>query len=298
MSSYQRPAWRNWLEYGVARISIGLVRLLPDRSLPWLARVTSGCWHALDAPRRTVCRENLRAAFPEKSDAEIHRLARAVFGHVVIVNLETASHHHDGVERWLERVDDPRRSEGPPKDPVVWVAMHFGFWEFTPGAAARGGKPVLTVNRTLRNPLLEGMVDELRTAMGSETVPKGRAARELLATLKRGEPIGLLVDQHAGSKGIWVPFFGRPASTVSTPARLALRFDAPIRPLVLVRNGLLRYELRILEDIAPEGTAEELTAKMNRAFEDVIREKPEQWLWIHKRWKGGRSQAPAAAAAG
>jgi len=293
-----RPAWRNWLEYWFATLAIAFIRLLPDRALPWVAKVAGRCWQAVDPIHRVACRDNLRAAFPEKTDAEITRLSRAVFEHVVIVNLEVATHYDDGIERWLERIDDPRRDEGPPQDPVVWVAMHFGFWEFTPGAAARGGKPVLTVNRTLRNPLLERMVDRLRTAMGSETVPKGRAARELLATLKRGEPIGLLVDQYAGSDGIWVPFFGRPASTVVTPARMALRFKAPIRPLVLVRKGLLQYELRILDDIPPQGTVEELTARMNRAFEDVIREKPEQWLWMHKRWKPGRTPVSGAVAAG
>jgi len=292
VGSDARPAWRNRLEYAVVRPALFLVHRLPDFAIPFVGRLSARIWQGLDGTRRRACRENLREAFPEKSEKEIRRLARAVFNHVVTVNLEMVVHSRDGIDRWLERVDDPRRDEGPPTDPVVWVAIHFGFWEFTPGAAARGGKPVLTVNRPLRNPMIERLVEGLRTVMGSETVPKGRAARALVATLKRGEPIGLLVDQYAGRSGFWVPFFGRPASTVAAPARMALRFKAPLRPLVLVRKGLLRYELRILPDIPPEGTAEELTAAMNRAFEEVIRELPEQWLWLHKRWKGHPPPSP------
>jgi KDO2-lipid IV(A) lauroyltransferase len=279
------------LEYAAVRALFFLVRRVPDFALPLAGRIFGGLWQGIDWPRRRVCRENLSDAFPEKSEEEIRRLSRAVFNHVAVVTMETVSHSRDGIDRWLERVDDPRRDEGPPSGPVVWVAIHFGFWEFTPGAAARGGKPVLTVNRPLRNPLIAGLIDGLRTDMRSETVPKGRAARALIATLKRGEPIGLLVDQYAGRSGLWVPFFGRPASTVAAPARMALRFKAPLRPLVLVRKGLLRYELRILPDIPPEGTAEEMTAAMNRAFEAVIRELPEQWLWLHKRWKGSSASA-------
>ena len=279
------------------RAAVWCLARIPDSQLGPATGVVGALWHGLDRRHQRICRDNLTAAFPERSAAEIDQLTRDVFKHLAAVVLELCGHYRDGVDAWLERVDDPAFADGPPTGRAVYVAAHFGFWEFTPGAATRGGEQVLTVHRPFRNDLIDGFVRRARAGLGSETVPKKGALRPLLARLRAGRPIGLIIDQYGGRSGVDAPFFGRPALTVPSAAALALKMQAPVRPVGLIRTGVLRYRLVLLPELPPEGTVESLTVRINQSLETLVREAPEQWLWIHERWRRPSRLRPRPGAA-
>lgn len=240
-----------------------------------------------------IARRNLARAFPDMSAAEIEATVRAVwdnlgrvageFPHVGRLDLFNDPRVAvDGVEH-IDRLRDDGR-------PGIFFTAHLGNWELAAIAVAQRGIPLGVVYRAANNPTADDLIRRGRANLPGELLAKGRdGAKRALAILQRGGHLGLLPDQKMND-GINVPFFGRPAMTAPALAQFALKYDCPVVPIHVVREGGFRFRI-IVEpplDIRPTGDRHAdvaaITAEVNRVIEEWIRRTPGQWLWLHRRW--------------
>jgi KDO2-lipid IV(A) lauroyltransferase len=279
------------------------VRGLPDWACRALAAAAGEGIFWLVLRRRRVARLNLRIAFPGMSEAERTRVARASCRSFVLTGLEGARllYRYDvekareyarkkveGAEPLLARVRELHEGAGG----CVFVTPHLGNWEFLLHAATLAGVPLVIVVRPLDNARLEKYLFGMRASSGQEILSKRDAFFHLRTALRRGRSVGILADQHAGARGMDAPFFGRPASTTTAPAGLAVHFHRPIvLAACLRREGGEGHRALLGEPLWPDREADSLaeiarlTAALNAQMEDFIRQAPEQYLWMHDRWK-------------
>ena len=174
---------------------------------------------------------------------------------------------------------------------VVCVGAHFGNWEIGGWVMSMLGYRVNAVERPLRNPLVHRELNAFRRATGQQTIEKNGAMREAIRVLKRGEILAMLADQDARRDGIFVPFLGRQASTHRAPAILSVKYGAPIVTFAVPRLSGWKYRIEFDEPFVAEETGDherdiqEATGRYTAALERHIRRWPEQWLWMHRRWK-------------
>ncbi len=174
--------------------------------------------------------------------------------------------------------------------PIIFFSGHFGNWEVASLMAVQYGLDVAQIYRAANNPEVEPIVRDLRRSLGVEPIAKGTAgARRIIAALKAGKSLAMLVDQKMND-GIAVPFFGRPAMTAPALAELALRYDCTVLPARVDRLGGARFRLTVFPPLRVDRSGDRRTdihsamVAVNRCLEDWIRERPEQWLWLHRRW--------------
>ena len=182
---------------------------------------------------------------------------------------------------------------------LIFATGHIGNWEASGAIFQLMGISAGAIARPLDNPLLDTYINGIRQATGQEIWDKFGAMRSVLRVLRKGEPFGILVDQDAGKRGVFAPFFGIEASTIPTVADLAIRTGAPILVAGMHRAAEpMRYRLTVCDplrvDPANDATAERerLLREMNAQLETVIRRHPEQWLWLHRRWKTRPTPTP------
>jgi len=286
--------FRYWLETAGFLLVMGFFGLFDvDRASSiggWIGRNLVG--------RRLLSRrplQNLKSAYPEKSEAELRVILNAMWDNLGRVMAEYA--HLDRL-RWTgpnpritvsgtEHLDEAKaRGKG-----VLLVSGHFANWEIMPSVAREYGFSGGTVVRPPNNPYVSRWMERARARNGmEELIPKGaQGTRRTFSLLRRGDAICVLVDQRA-SEGIQVPFFGRPAFTTPAPAAMALKLGAVIVPVSNERVNGAHFHMRVFPMIEPPTTGDperdlvELTAAMTRFIEERVREKPGDWLWIHKRW--------------
>lgn len=239
--------------------------------------------------RRTL--EHLALAFPECTEAERRRLGRASFLHHGM-NLAECLHllarpreeaaSHVAVEGW-GRVD-ALRSAGRP---ILLLTAHLGNWELLGAVSSLRGLTLHAVVRPLDDPVLHRLLDRLRRHLGSVTIERGTrgAPRQLLQALKRGDALVMLIDQDTRVEGDWVPFFGRLAYTPTGAAKIALRQEAAVLPAFVERLADGSHRARFLEPLELPDDPVAATARMTELIEDEIRRCPEQWVWMHRRWR-------------
>jgi len=277
-----------------ARLLFALFNLLPLDAASalggFLARTIGP---RLGASKRAVI--NLRRAMPELSEEEIRRIVRGMWDNLGRV---VAEYPHLGRFRVYEkggRVEhvgtelvDPILAAGRP---ILFVSAHFGNWEVATLAATQRGLEVAQIYRAANNPRVDALVTEFRSIVGSELIPKGTvAARRSMEALKEGRQLALLVDQKMNN-GIPVPFFGRDAMTAPAVAQLAMRYDAAIVPARVERLRGAHFRLTVFPEIEQPRTGDrradtrEIMARVNAVIESWIRERPEQWFWVHRRWR-------------
>ena len=194
---------------------------------------------------------------------------------------------YEGFEHYAEA---KRRGKG-----VLFATAHLGNWELSAFAHAVLTEPMHVVVRPLDNPLLDRWVTAKRSATGNQIWGKKEAARAMLRALHANEPVGILVDQNAGlTEGVFVPFFGVPASSNAAFAKLAWRSGAAVLPGFLVWSAEGQcYVLRFYPLLELTGDVPTDTARVQAAVERAIREHPDQWLWLHRRWKTRPPGEPA-----
>jgi KDO2-lipid IV(A) lauroyltransferase len=238
-------------------------------------------------------RLNLRAAIPEFSETEIDAIVRGVWDNLGRVAAEYPHLRRIKVfepggrveTRGLEHLDASlvagRR--------VVLFSGHLGNWEIAALAGGQYGLDIAQIYRAANNPLFDRLIGRLRGDQG-ELIPKGSvASRRAAATLRRGGHLSLLVDQKLND-GIAVPFFGRPAMTAPALALFALHFDCDVLPVRVERTEGARFRLTVYPKLPlPRSGSREadvlaLMTAVNRTLEEWIRERPEQWFWLHRRW--------------
>jgi len=246
---------------------------------------------------------HITAAFPDKPRAEIDRIVRLMWD--MLGRIAGEYPHLDAITRDAGKPGSRIAVEGRETvellrrgGAALLFSGHIANWELYAPALAALGIPYAQVYRDPNNPFVSWLVRRVRRLPPDAMIPKGAAgARQSLATLARGGRLGMLIDQKMND-GIAVPFFGRDAMTAPALARLALRFGCPPVPVRLERLGGARFRLIFYPPlpIAPSGDRDAdtraLTARATRMIEDWIRERPEQWLWLHRRWPD-----PAATAA-
>jgi KDO2-lipid IV(A) lauroyltransferase len=173
---------------------------------------------------------------------------------------------------------------------IIIVTGHFANWEVMPFVGRHYGLSGGMIVRPTNNPYVNQWLDTVRSHNGLERIAKGpQGTRRAFSTLRRGEVLGILVDQRA-SEGIPVPFFGREAFTTPAPAALALKLGAVLLPVSNERLGGARFHVRVHPIIEPAVTGDPdrdlvaLTSRLTQFVEERVRERPGEWLWIHKRW--------------
>ena len=292
--SVRRPTVQDRLGYVLARGLDAAVSRLPERAAePVGSAIGSIVRRPLGIRRNTVI-ENLRRAFPEATPAWIEATARRSYGHlgrevVAMVRLSRLSPQEvielTDVPTWGEVQAALAEGKG-----ALLVTGHYGNWEVAAAAVAARGVPISAVVKPQRNKLVDGMVEAARARLGIGTIRISKAPRQVPRVLAKGGVVGIVADQDARDRGIWVPFFGIPASTFRGPAQFALKFDAAVFASIARRlpDGRYRVEgTRI--PVVRTGDAQEderrLTAALARHLEEEIRKDPGQYFWFHKRWK-------------
>jgi Kdo2-lipid IVA lauroyltransferase/acyltransferase len=288
--------FRHRLEYWAARAVLAALGRMPHRAAravcAALAAVSYWLWPRL----RHVGLRNLELAYPDWTPRRRRRvlwgsfqnLGRmladfAQFPYLKRSNIERLI-VYDGYENFALA---QREGRG-----ILFLTAHFGNWEL--GSVAHGiyGHPVAFVVRRLDNVLIDSLIERYRCSGGGRSINKDDFARQALRALAQGESVGILMDQNMmAPEGVFVDFFGRPACTTFTPARIARKTGAPIvLGLVIWDSKLRKYRLRFdrVEWIALDDGEREIlanTVNFTRRLEEYVRRYPEQWLWVHRRWK-------------
>jgi KDO2-lipid IV(A) lauroyltransferase len=264
--------------------------------LPWAAAQRLGAalgglaWIAGRRDRRRTL-DHLALAFPERADRERRALARASFRHhgttlgecLHLLGRDCADvGRRVVVEGW--EVVEALRAAGRP---ILVLTGHCGNWELLAALINCRGLGMAVVARSLADAGLNELVVGLRRRFGTETLERAApgAARRLLRVLREGGALGMLIDQDTRVEGVWVPFFGRPAFTPVGAARIALRQGAAVVPAFIERLPDGRHHARFHPplDLPPDEVAS--TAAMTAAIEAQVRRRPEQWVWMHRRWR-------------
>jgi KDO2-lipid IV(A) lauroyltransferase len=284
-------------EYSAARLLFSSLALLP-RPLA----IRAGCALARSAylvsgKLRRIGELNLELAFPEMSPRERKLLLRdsmvnlgrhlGEFSRFSTITPETLRETIDC--KGLEHLDAARAlGRG-----VIMITGHLGAWEMASLALSAFGYPFDFLVRRIENPAIERLIENIRTRFGNRTIDKRGAARSMLTTLRTGGTLGLLVDINVvRNKGIFVDFFGVPACTTFIAAKLALRTGAAMVPVFAPwEDRRQRFVVDIGKPLAIERSGDEkedvrqLTSSFTKIVEDYVRRYPDQWLWIHKRWR-------------
>lgn len=291
--------WRHRLEYAVLRVVVGLVAALPLRVAFRVGETAAWLVWCVDRRHRRIGMRNLAIAFPERSEAERRRILRESFLNMgrMAVELVHLPRLNDAQLREMVRFEDEAAWHAAitaPRDTgALILSGHFGNWELLVYAHGRRGHPVSMVHRTIANPLVDRWLNDLRAAAGTRLLRKSHAATAVLRALREHALLVLPFDQNSTRRqGVFVPFFGLPASTNAGMARIALRAGVPVAPVFIVRQGRTpRHVVHMLPLMWAEPTGDferdvvETTARFSRVFESMVRRHPEQWLWVHRRWK-------------
>lgn len=292
---------RPWLDYLVYLAVRGVVVFAQSLSMAQayaLARFLGWVMYSVDKRHRLVGLENLRMAYGDQmTETERDQMTRGVYRHFCMmlmeifhtpkrINLEnyrryiTLAGHEPVLDRLLSQ------------KPIIMLSGHYGNWEMAGYVFGLFGFPTYSVARTLDNPYLERYLLSFRERTGQKMIPKAGGYDQIVEVLESNKPLSMLADQDAGQRGLFVDFFGRPASTHKAIALLAIEHNAPVVVGVARRTGPgFRYELRCAQIIDPgefTGGADDarlLTQRYTSALEELIRQDPSQYLWLHRRWK-------------
>src|SRR5437773_2906028 len=295
----------------LGRAFVVFLQALPLRAVARLGRAGGAMAWWLDARHRRVALKNLALCFgAEKSPAEIRELARENFrrlGENYCCAVKTAGMSNRELENVLEVVGAERffqRPGGEPPPNGMMAIGHFGnFGLYARCAMFAPGYQFVTTYRALRQPALNRLMQSLREKSGCLFFERRTEAGALKTALKGGGVVvGLLADQHAGDKGLRLPFFGHDCSISAAPAVLALRYRCPLFTAVCYRTGLGRWRVEVGDEIPTRENGEPrpvevLMREVNRAFEAAIRRDPANWFWVHRRWKAAPGQTPRSAEA-
>jgi KDO2-lipid IV(A) lauroyltransferase len=293
-----RP-WLDYLAYLAVRLLVAFAQMLSIGQAYALARFLAWVLYHVDARHRQVGLENLTHAYGDRlNDRERDQIVRGVYRHFCMMLMEilhTPRKIH--LTNWRDRV--VLVGHAPIMDrlmtgdrPMIFLTGHYGNWELAGYLFGLFGFPTVAVARTLDNPYLDRYLRSFRERTGQSLIPKTGGYDRMLEVLRSDRVLAFLADQDAGQRGVFVEFFGRPASTHKAIALLAIEHQAPIMVGVARRVGPgFRYEFRCADVIDPAeltGTADDvrlLTQRYTAALERLIRQDPTQYLWLHRRWK-------------
>jgi KDO2-lipid IV(A) lauroyltransferase len=287
---------RQRVEAGLFGLLLLLARIIPRLLLRAVGAVVGTLGYMLDARHRRIALDNVRLAYGDAlTPTEIRRLVRSCwrhFGRMTFESLALTRLTGPAAQRMTEikGLEHVARARQAGKGYLIFSG-HYGHWEL--GAVVQGfcGYPLGVIARPLDNPALERMLANLRGVSGNRVIHKRNAVREAVRTLRKGGGVAIVIDQDALDNGVFVPFFGRPAATTPTLAALALRMNCPVIPCRCEPLSGGRYRVVVDPPVAVElcgNRADDivrLTAACTAIIEGWVRDRPNLWLWMHRRWK-------------
>ncbi|MEW6324532.1 MAG: lysophospholipid acyltransferase family protein [Nitrospirota bacterium] len=308
MAPARRTTVGEWLQYGAVLLVYGLLNVIPHRLARYLGAWAGLAVYGWDRRHRRLVQAQLRTAFPDWPAARIGRVAAQCYANLGRSAAEFARLGRADRETILGRVTveglehlERARRQGRG---VLCLGAHLGNWELLGIVCALLGHRLYPVVRPLHNPRLDRLVNGIRGRHGSAIVSKraDTAPRDMIQALRRGECVGILLDQNtARHQGLFVPFFGRPACTAKGLALMARRTGAPVVPMFIARVGSSdrhRVTIQPAIDWTRGPTIEEElvvnTARCTAAIERMVRAHPEQWLWMHRRWRTQPEAPPSS----
>jgi Kdo2-lipid IVA lauroyltransferase/acyltransferase len=276
-----------------------LLRALWRKGIIWkLAQIMGRLWHRIDFRHRRIVMHNLELAFGEElTKSEREAICRKTFIHLACVLLEfpcLVAIDVDNVDRFMTFSGSDNLYAAANKGTgILAFTAHFGNWELMALAFSLRFWPFHVVVRPLDNDILNRVVDGVRSRGGNRTIPKSDSVRTVLRLLRQHKSVALLIDQNVDwYEGVFVPFFNEVACTSKALATLALRMGLPVLPIFNFQHSDGRYETVFEAEVQLIRTGdsliadiEENTALFNRIIEGYIRKHPEQYFWLHQRWK-------------
>lgn len=262
------------------------------------ASLVGDCYYNFVKRRREGAIKNISTSFPDWNADKVKNVARSSMQHmfqlflaesVQMPSLITPSTwqkyiQFTGVEKITNRLVNNK--------PVIFITGHCGNWELLGYSLSVLGHSIAAVARPLDNPLINDWVLDIRQKYGLEIITKWGSVSVLQNVISSGGSVGFIADQNAGGRGMFVPFFGRLASTYKSIGLLAIRYKAPIACVHAKRlHGQFKYEVSLTDYIEPHDWCNQpdplyyISARYNRAIESMVRNAPEQYLWLHRRWK-------------
>ncbi|MCK5525505.1 MAG: lysophospholipid acyltransferase family protein [Candidatus Latescibacteria bacterium] len=281
--------------YGLVLILFAFVRRMSGRTALCFGEALGRSACHLFSKEREQVREHLSIAFADLSPREIGRLSKEVFVHLgknAVDMMRMGSSTKQELDRIVssEGLEHLDRASEEGKG-VLLLSGHIGNWELLGAYLAMKGYPLSVVGKSLNNPRLDRLLVAHRERFGLRNIARGKATRQILRALHRGEFVGFLIDQDTKVEGAFVDFFGRPAYTPTGPVTLSLKLGAPIVPVAIHRERDNTYHLVVRPRIELIRTGDETedrrinTATCSKILEEFIREYPAQWVWMHRRWK-------------
>ena len=292
---------REKIEYYLVKFFLWLAKITPKSFVYMMMKSITLLVYYFDKRRRNLTVTNLSMAFPEKTSEEIKELSKQVyielsktiseilFMFVGKFDIDNAVKNADEAKKKLQDIAQ-NSTNG-----VIVITAHFSNWELAAHFLARNGLPMLAVGREGNNTLIDQYITvPFRNKYGNRATSKGKAMLAMAKVLKKGDTVGLLIDQKtAYQNSVTVNFFDKPATTTTSVAMLKLKFNPLVVPIFIARQSDGMYEMIIDEPIEymaddiddNEKKIEAMTLKYNQAIEEVIRQYPAQWFWMHNRWR-------------
>jgi len=290
-------AMREWCEYAAAWTILKFLGLLPRPLARAVAAQIALFLLLCRPPLWRAALVNLRLAFPDWSDAKRRHTIRIMARHLGWMAAEFA-HFPDWSRENIERlvvIDGFEHFEAARRlgKGVIFLTGHMSAWEIAPFAQAVYGNPLSFLARAIDNSRVDALINRYRCLSGNLPIEKNNSARAILRVLHDGGTIGILADQNTSlDEGIFADFFGIPAATTTGIARIALRTGAAVIPgFIHWDDSMRKYRLRFEPAVDlgrssdEEADIRENTLRFNKVIENYIRAHPDQWLWVHKRWK-------------
>lgn len=286
---------KNYIEYILFKFFVFLANILPFRVSQRLGKALGIFAYYFIPYRKKVALDNLRKAFPDKSEGEIKQILKMTYVNFFIAIFEFMSFPKFKPEDFkkIVRVENLNyvyealdKGRG-----LILMSGHFGNWELS--AVVLGlevGKPLNVIVKRQRNKFVDNEINKWRCWFGNKVIPMERAFRESLRILSEGGLVALLADQSAPKESLYVNFLGRPASTFAGPALMSLRTGAPIVMGFTIRDRKYNYRIVVEKiDFTPSGNEDEDILKLTQIhtslLEKYIHLYPDHWLWFHRRWK-------------
>jgi KDO2-lipid IV(A) lauroyltransferase len=287
---------KNLIEYCLLRAFTALLLSFPlDYSLP-LARWLADVFYFFPSKFRRRGLQHLKMAYPDKSAAELRRILKDVFEHFTMMLVEVLSfprkirryNYTKYVEiKGLELIDQALKGGKG----VMFISAHFGNWEMIGYAVSLLGYQINTVARFMPNQAADALLNYSRRFQGQRIIYNDNAVRDMMRALKNNRILALVCDQDARVNGVFVDFMGLPSSTVRSPALLHLKLGTPLLMLYCYRPKpnkfyyTFSFERCPLPALNPATAEKQITQAFTADIEKMIRKYPEQWMWMHRRWK-------------
>lgn len=298
----ERNVIGDWLVYFIVRILLCIVQALPDSACVSLANGFAWVFGDVLRIRAQLVEENLRHAFPRTSARRRRQIRRAMWQHLFLLACEIGRAGRKIHEtNWRQHVTFEGCRELVAHElsdrPVILAMAHFGNFEVAGYVAGLLGMPTIAIARPLDNPYLQNFMVRFRQSTGQQIIPSRGTAQIVGRAVEAGASLAVLSDQYGGPKGCWVEFFRRPASCHKSIGLLVLSYQAPLMVINTHRTGrLLRFKIVAHQDVleprdrTSAKSVTEVTQWFTNRIEQAVSERPEQYWWLHRRWKDTREQ--------